>query len=77
MNCMPSIERADVPARPVPELERPARLDHQARNRLWAVTYLVAAAKEPDATERNGFRRLAAELILPRSQADRLAAVRG
>ena len=66
MNCVSSLERACIAARPIPELMRPAWLDHQVRNRLWAVTYLVAAANEGDAVERNSLRRRAAELILAR-----------
>ena len=66
MNCVSSLDCDGVPARPVPELKRPAWHDHQVRNRLWAVTYLVAAAKESDAVERNSLRRRAAELILAR-----------
>jgi hypothetical protein len=66
VSCVSSLDRACIPARPVPELKRPAWLDHQERNRLWAVTYLVAAAKEGDAVERNSLRRRAAELILAR-----------
>jgi hypothetical protein len=68
--CMPSLERTDIPVRPAAALKRPAWLDHQVRNRLWAVTYLVAAAKEADAMERNGLRRRAAELILARPNPD-------
>lgn len=72
MICRSSIERADIRARPVLEPKQPAWLDAQVRKRLWAVTYLMAAATEPDAMERSGLRRRAAELVLPRSQADRL-----
>jgi hypothetical protein len=70
VNCVPSPERADIPARCPAEPKRPAWLDHQVRNRLWAVTYLVAAANESDAVERNNLRRRAAELILARPSPD-------
>jgi hypothetical protein len=70
VNCVPCPERAEVPATPVAERKRPGWLDHQVRNRLWAVTYLVAAANESDAVERNNLRRRAAELILARPSPD-------
>jgi hypothetical protein len=70
VNCVPCPGRADIPATPVAERKRPAWLDHQVRNRLWAVTYLVAAANESDAVERNNLRRRAAELILARPSPD-------
>ena len=52
---------------------RPAWLDDQLRNRLWAMTFLQAAAREGDAAERDGLRRRAAELLLPRKRVDRTA----
>ena len=70
MNCVSSLERADIPASCAPDRERPAWLDHQVRNRLWAVTYLVAAANEGDAVERNSLRRRAAQLVLARPSPD-------
>ena len=66
MNCMPSLERADIRGMPLPDLELPGLLDQRARNRQSAVACLQAAAKTDDAMERNRLRLQAAELILPR-----------
>ena len=73
MNCLSNLECASGTAGPRLSAGRPAWLDDQLRNRLWAMTFLQAAAREGDAAERDGLRRRAAELLLPRKRVDRTA----
>jgi hypothetical protein len=63
---MSNLERADIPGKPPAEPRQASWRDPRIRNRQWAVTFLVAATNAEDAVERNGLRRRAAELILPR-----------